>query len=101
MPELISLSFSPPFKFDPMIKNESGTGREGVGHRIVDAGRIGGVVVDLVGGGFALVRVVGLIVGDIGVVVVRLGDLMCDVDREFGKAFEPAAEVYCFPVFVN
>ena len=72
---------------------------------MLDAGRITGVVIYLFGGGLSPVRVVGLIVAEtgatVGVVVARLGELMCDVVREFGKAFEPAAKVYCSPVFVT
>ena len=73
--------------------------RQGVGCRVLDVGKIAGVVIYLFGGGLTPIRVVGLIVAEpgatVGVVVARLGELMCDVVREFGKAFEPAAEVYC------
>ena len=58
-----------------------------------------GVAVCLVDGEFVPVRVVGIIVAEVGVivgvVVARLGELMFDIIRELGKAFEPVAKL-CF-----
>ena len=69
--------------------------RQGVGYRIIDAERIKGVVIDLVGGRVAPVRVAGLIISGIGLivgVVARLDELMRSVVRDLEKALEPVAK---------
>lgn len=104
-PEFISLLCGPRFKVVPIIDIElkSGKGRQGLGDGVIDARGIEEVAIDLIGGGAAPVRVVGFVVAEIRVAVgdvARLGELMFDAVREFGKAFEPVAELCCSPVFV-